>query len=181
MSVSCFMYYPLARGHVHITGPKYTDPCDFATGQLSTDIDLLTLRAAYKIQREIIRRTSFFRGELPHMHPKFPEHSAAALTKGGLEGDVRRLQYSKEDDALIDQFVRENVQTTWHGLGTCKMGKRDEGGVVNERLDVYGVTGLKVADLSVVPGNVSCNTYSVALLIGEKTADMIVEELGLSQ
>ena len=53
-------------------------------------------------------------------------------------------------------------------------------GVVDERLNVHGVKGLKCADLSICPDNVGCNTYSTALLIGEKAAMLIAEDLGYS-
>lgn len=53
-------------------------------------------------------------------------------------------------------------------------------GVLDERLNVHGVTGLKVADLSICPDNVGCNTYSTALLIGEKAAMLVAEDLGYS-
>ena len=53
-------------------------------------------------------------------------------------------------------------------------------GVLDERLNVHGVKGLKYADLSIYPDNVGCNTYSTALLIGEKAAMLIAEDLGYS-
>lgn len=83
------------------------------------------------------------------------------------------------DDLAIDKFVRENAGTTWHSLGTCAMKAREGAGVVDSRLNVYGVQGLKVADLSIAPANVSANTYSTAVLIGEKAANLIAEELNI--
>lgn len=59
------------------------------------------------------------------------------------------------------------------------MKPRERGGVVDPRLNVYGVQGLKVADMSICPSNVAANTYSTALLIGEKAAVMIAEDLGI--
>jgi alcohol oxidase len=59
------------------------------------------------------------------------------------------------------------------------MKPRSRGGVVDSRLNVYGAQGLKVADLSIGPGNVAANTYSTALVIGEKAAVIIAEELGI--
>ena len=53
-------------------------------------------------------------------------------------------------------------------------------GVLDERLNVHGVKNLKVADLSICPDNVGCNTYSTALLIGEKCAVLVAEDLGYS-
>ncbi|KAJ7165389.1 hypothetical protein C8R46DRAFT_1035963 [Mycena filopes] len=65
-------------------------------------------------------------------------------------------------------------------LGTCAMKPRNEMGVVDERLNVYGVQGLKVADqMSIPPSNVAANTYGTALPIGEKAALIIAEELRL--
>lgn len=59
------------------------------------------------------------------------------------------------------------------------MKPREKGGVVDSHLNVYGVKNLKVADLSIAPANVGANTYSTALLIGEKAAVIIAEELGI--
>ena len=59
------------------------------------------------------------------------------------------------------------------------MKPRERGGVVDPRLNVYGVHGLKVADLSIPPSNVAANTYSTALVIGEKAAGISAEELGI--
>lgn len=52
-------------------------------------------------------------------------------------------------------------------------------GVVDPSLNVYGVQGLKIADLSIVPRNIGANTNNTALAIGEKAADILVKELGL--
>ena len=59
------------------------------------------------------------------------------------------------------------------------MKPRERGGVVDSRLNVYGVQRLKVADLSIPPSNVAANTYSTALVIGEKAAVIIAEELSI--
>lgn len=100
---------------------------------------------------------------------------------GPLGLDIPNIEYKAEDDELIDQWLRENVATTWHSLGTCKMAPREENGVVDETLSVYGVMGLKVADLSIPPSNVGAHTNNVALTIGEKAASIFIEELGLAQ
>jgi alcohol oxidase len=59
------------------------------------------------------------------------------------------------------------------------MKPREQAGVVDSHLNVYGVKNLKVADLSIAPLNVGANTYSAALIIGEKAATIIAEELGI--
>jgi alcohol oxidase len=93
------------------------------------------------------------------------------------------LDYTKEDVQHIIDWVKRHVETTWHSLGTCSMAPREGNsivrhGVLDERLNVHGVHGLKVADLSICPDNVGCNTYSTALLIGEKCAVLTAEDLG---
>ena len=177
--------YPYSRGHIHITGPDVSDPIDFDVGYLKDehDIDLKKHIWAYKTQREIFRRMRIFRGELAASHPRFPPGSKAAVTEkaegpvGG--GDTDRVEYTLEDDKAIEQHVRETVATTWHSLGTCKMAPREQGGVVDADLSVYGVTGLKLADLSIPPENVGSNTNNTALMVGEKAADIFIRELGL--
>ncbi|KAK1972317.1 GMC oxidoreductase [Colletotrichum sublineola] len=100
--------------------------------------------------------------------------------------DVREpLKYSNEDIKAVEEWVKRHVETTWHSLGTCSMAPKEgnsivKHGVVDERLNVHGVKGLKVADLSICPDNVGCNTYSTALLIGEKAALLVAEDLGYS-
>ncbi len=61
------------------------------------------------------------------------------------------------------------------------MAPREEKGVVDRNLNVYGVKGLKLADLSVPPENVGANTGNTAFVIGEKAADIFVKELGLGK
>lgn len=165
---------------MHITGPSVEDPLDFDVGYFNdaNDIDVKKQIWAYKKQREILRRTKLYRGELAAGHPKFPEGSKAATVE--IEealSNVQNLSYSREDDAAIEQWLRENVNTTWHSLGTCKMAPREQDGVVDAKLNVYGVTGLKIADLSIPPENVGANTNNTALAIGEKAADIILAEL----
>lgn len=95
------------------------------------------------------------------------------------------LPYSTEDLNHVEEWVKRHCETTWHSLGTCSMAPREgnsivKHGVLDDRLNVHGVKGLKVADLSICPDNVGCNTYSTALLIGEKCAMLTGEDLGYS-
>ncbi|KAH7014854.1 alcohol oxidase-like protein [Ilyonectria destructans] len=175
--------YPYSRGHMHITGPECGDALDFDVGFLTDahDIDLKKQVWAYKKQREIMRRTKMYRGELSLGHPKFSSESPAACieTEAALSA-VKDIEYSAEDDKAIEQWIRENLNTTWHSLGTAKMAPREKFGVVDSNLNVYGTQGLKLADLSIPPENVGANTNSTALVIGEKAADIIIKELGLA-
>ncbi|KAI1357250.1 alcohol oxidase [Xylaria arbuscula] len=187
--ISTFTTYPFSRGHIHITGPELTDPLDFDTGFFTDKrgVDIRMHRWAYKEQREVARMMSLFRGELQAGHPPFLEGSKAAIvafdegsTGDDLTTDLQgNIEYSAEDDAVIDKWVCDNVSSTWHSSGTCKMAPRDQHGVVDQYLSVYGVEGLKLADLSIVPKNVAANTNHTALVIGEKAADILIKELGL--
>ena len=127
-----------------------------------------------------------YRGEPDAAHPSFGEKSAVKAAnylgqdKALIEqGQVADLEYSDEDNAALRDFIRANLQTAGHSLGTAKMAPREEGGVVDKALNVYGVRGLKVADLSIVPRNVGANTCNTAMLVGEKAAAIIMSELGL--
>ncbi|KAK8064414.1 gmc oxidoreductase [Apiospora phragmitis] len=169
ITTGTYTAYPYSRGHMHITGPSVDDPLDFDVGFFTDahDVDLKKQIWAYKKQRELMRRTHMYRGELAAGHPS------------SRRAPRRHVEYTAEDDAAIEQFLRENVNTTWHSLGTCKMAPRENGGVVDGNLSVYGVEGLKLADLSIVPENIGANTNNTALTIGEKAAAIFIKELGL--
>lgn len=184
LAVTTFTVYPLSRGHIHITGPEIDDPLDFETGFFSDPggVDIKKHLWTYKKQREIMRRMPSYRGEMAACHPPFtPDSKAVAisLADGPLPADVPDIEYTAEDDAVIEKWLRENVSTTWHSVGTCKMLPRDQNGVVDTSLGVYGVERLKIADTSIVPRNVAANTNNTALAIGEKAADIFIKELGM--
>ncbi|KAI1170795.1 alcohol oxidase-like protein [Nemania sp. FL0916] len=183
-SVSTFTAYPYSRGHIHVTGPGLSDALDFKTGFFSdaNQVDVEMCAWAYKKQREIVRRMEIYRGELAIGHPPFDAKSKAACIEldGPLGTDIQDIEYTAEDDAVLEQWLRENVGTTWHSMGTCKMAPREQMGVVDKDLSVYGVKGLKIADLSIPPLNVAANTNNTAMAIGEKAADIFIRELGLA-
>ncbi|KAI0376775.1 GMC oxidoreductase [Hypomontagnella monticulosa] len=181
-TILTYTAYPYSRGHVHVMGPELESPIDFVTGYLSDDrgVDLNVQVWAYKKQREIARRMKHFHSEIMSQHPVFPPGSKASCA--GMGGDISAktgIVYSSEDDQAIERFVRESVGTTWHPIGTCKMAPVSQMGVVDETLGVHNARKLKVADMSIAPKNVSGNTMSTALMIGERAADIFIKELGL--
>ncbi|KAI1430873.1 GMC oxidoreductase [Xylaria sp. CBS 124048] len=176
--------YPYSRGHLHITGPGVDDPLDFDIGFFTDEgnVDVKKQIWSYKKGREIMRRLPTYRGEHAYSHPPFAVDSKAACISVDGEWDVsavKDLEYTAEDDKVLEEFIRGSVVTTWHSQGTAKMAPRGELGVVDKDLSVYGVLGLKVADMSIPPQNVAANTMNTALLVGEKAADIIIRELQL--
>jgi alcohol oxidase len=181
LSTGSFLLHPYARGHVHVTGPAPEDKLDMVTGIL-TDQDGFDLAMAmwlYKKQREIVRRLGVYRGEYAPVHPPFDADSDAVCKKrdGPLPPDVKDIVYTAADDVVLTKWVRESLAQNWHGIGTCKMGSPDNGGVVDQHLGVYGIASLKIADLSVVPVNMAANTANMAFTIGEKAGDIFASEL----
>ncbi|KAJ7640682.1 hypothetical protein DFH06DRAFT_1097750 [Mycena polygramma] len=171
--------YPVSRGHLHISSSDPYAAPDFVAGFLSSPLDVLALRWAYKRGRELMRRLPSFRGISVPGHPKFSQNSAAAVVETDTVSlEAPNIVYSAEDDRAIDTYVRQIFISTWHSLGTCPMKPFEQGGVVDSNLNVYGVKGLKVADLSIPPSNVNSNTYSTAIAVGEKAAVIIAEEFG---
>ncbi|KAF9041897.1 alcohol oxidase [Hymenopellis radicata] len=169
MCSGCFLGYPASRGYIHIASSDPYAPPDFNAGFLSNHADVVALRWGYKKGRELIRRMSMFRGALVPAHPRFTAGSDPAEALGESKPvslDAPKIVYSAEDDKAIDDNARQFVGTTWHSVTrTCAMKPLDEGGVVDSKLNVYGVGRLK-------------NTYSTAVAIGEKAALIIAGELG---
>jgi alcohol oxidase len=208
MTMFQYLEYPASRGKIHIASANpYKEPI-FDSGFMNNKADFAPIRWSYKKTREVARRMDAFRGELASHHPHFHPASPAAakdidietakqllphaLTVGIHMGTWHRpsqpynadklhedIKYTEEDDRAIDDWIADHVETTWHSLGTCAMKPEKEGGVVDARLNVYGTQNLKVADLSICPDNLGTNTYSSALLVGEKAASLLCEELGL--
>jgi len=91
---------------------------------------------------------------------------------GGQESAASRPAQS---DAQIEQFVRNHADTIYHPVGTCRMGT-DALAVVDARLRVHGVAGLRVVDASVMPSVVGGNTNAPVMMMAEKAVDMIRED-----
>jgi choline dehydrogenase len=78
-----------------------------------------------------------------------------------------------QSDAELLDWVRNNAETTYHPVGTCKMGS-DPLAVVDRELKVHGIENLRVADASIMPTLTSGNTNAPSIMIGEKCAEMVL-------
>jgi len=87
---------------------------------------------------------------------------------------------TQDEDTEFDfsDWVRESTITDWHPVGTCSMGGREgiKGGVVDDRLRVYGVRGLRVCDASIMPLQIAAHIQATIYAIGEKGASLILED-----
>ena len=79
------------------------------------------------------------------------------------------------DDADIEKAIREEADTVYHPVGTCKMGD-DDMSVVSHDLKVHKMKGLRVVDASIMPTLVGGNTNAPTIMIGEKASDLIINE-----
>ena len=144
---------PESRGKIVIKSPDYADYPAIHPNYLSTEIDRQTIVAGMKLSRKVMAT--------PTMQ--------ALTTEEFLPGPEVQT-----DEELLDH-ARNNAGTIYHPVGTCKMGS-DPMAVVDERLRVHGVEGLRVADASIMPTLVSGNTNGPSIMIGEKASDMILED-----
>ncbi len=99
--------------------------------------------------------------------PALTRYSGAELSPGP----------AVKSNAELEAFIRANVATTYHPVGTCKMGpQRDPMAVVDSRLRVHGITGLRVADASIMPNITGGNTSAPAMMIGERAAEFVMQD-----
>jgi choline dehydrogenase len=144
---------PESRGKVTIRSvDPMADPMIYPNF-LSTENDKRTLRDGIRLARNVGMQPALAAFRIAEFEP-----GAGAIS-----------------DAAIDQFVQDNAQTIYHPVGTCRMGVRgDAMAVVDETLQVQGMTGLRVVDASVMPTITGGNTNAPTIMIAEKAADMIL-------
>ena len=143
---------PESRGHIHITSSDSQRPPAINFNFLSSPIDAeLTVRAI-RIARSIMTAPAMAELQVSEIAPGAPR--------------------TTDDDIIA--WVKAAAETTYHPVGTCKMGQ-DALAVVDEQLRVRGIEGLRIADASIMPTLTSGNTNAPAIMIGEKAADMVLK------
>ncbi|MCB1397074.1 MAG: GMC family oxidoreductase N-terminal domain-containing protein [Rhodobacter sp.] len=139
---------PDSRGSVTRTAPDGAPVIDL--GLLREDSDLERLARGVSLAREILRQGPMARHGLTEVVPGDAVNSGEGLRN----------------------YIRQQARTVYHPVGTCAMGVTGEA-VVDPRLRVRGLRGLRVVDASVMPRIVSGNTNAPAIMVAEKAADMI--------
>jgi choline dehydrogenase len=144
---------PDSRGSIHIKSATPGSEPAIRPNFLSAQTDRDATVAGMQIARKIVS------------HPSLSKYIAFENTPGD------KVQ---SYDEWLD-FARGNGQTTYHVIGTCKMGS-DPMAVVDDRLRVHGIAGLRVIDASIMPTVPSGNTNAPTIMVAEKGADMIKQD-----
>lgn len=144
---------PESRGHIRIRSTDPFEPPEMQPNYLDTELDRRTAVAAVRAARAI---------------------AASDAMRPYVKREVKPGPEESSDSALLE-FCRNNGATIFHPSGTCRMGS-DPLAVVDARLRVHGVGGLRVIDCSVMPTLVSGNTNAPAIMMAEKAVDMIRED-----
>lgn len=147
---------PDSRGTLKVTSSSPSAQPDIVSKYLAQETDKDVLLRGLHLLRKISRQ------------PEFAQFVAREVYPGD---DV------VTDDELMS-YAREVATTIFHPCGTCKMGS-DNMAVVDERLRVHGLDGLRVADASIMPTMTSGNTNAPTIMIGEKASDMVLEDAQL--
>ena len=146
---------PTSRGSVHIKSNQFTDAPAIAPNYLSTAQDRQVAADSLRITRNIVSQSALAKYQPEEFKPGVQYQTDEELTK--LAGDI--------------------ATTIFHPVGTAKMGLRqDSMAVVDSRLKVHGIAGLRVVDASVMPLITSGNTNSPTLMMAEKAAEWIAND-----
>jgi choline dehydrogenase len=140
-----------STGSIHVTSKSPNTPpavrFNFMTAQLDRDVTLEAMRITRRIM-------------------------TASPMRDIASDEIAPGANVQTDDELLD-WVKKNAETTYHPVGTCKMGS-DPMAVVDDQLRVHGTQGLRVADASIMPTLTSGNTNAPSIMIGEKASRMIL-------
>lgn len=151
ISIGTFPLRPKSRGAVHIQSADVRMPPVMSANYLEHEDDRRVTVAALRMARRIAEQPAFAPWVVREIKP-----GPGVLS----------------DEDLLD-YVRGIGQTSYHPVGSCRMGT-DAASVVDPHLCVRGVTGLRVADASIIPTMCTANTNAPAIMIGERVADFIL-------
>jgi choline dehydrogenase len=149
-AIGFFQLRPQSRGNLHIRSRQVADQPHIDPRYFSNEGDCAEMLEAIRLSRRISQQAGM---------AKF------------VRRETRPGPDAKSDSELLD-YIRASAQTSWHPIGTCKMGT-DDMSVVDATLRVRNMAALRVVDSSIMPTMPSPNTNAASIMIGEKAADMI--------
>ena len=150
MAIGCYQLRPESLGSIHIRSADPREQPAIRFNFLSDPIDRRTMVAAVRMARGIVAQ------------PALDAYRESEFSPGAAVAG---------DDEILD-WMRRNSETAYHPMGTCRMGPGPDA-VVDERLRVHGLDGLRIADASIMPTMPSGNTNAACIMIGEKAADLL--------
>ncbi len=154
-SMSVHSCRPTSRGHIAIASGDPMEPPSIVPNYLSTKLDVAQALAGARLLRKL---------------------ASAAPLRAVIASEIQPGPECCGDDALMLDF-RARADTIFHPVGSCAMGPSAETAVVDHRLRVHGVAGLRVVDASVFPSITSGNTNAPTIMVAEKAADMVLQDL----
>ena len=151
MTISVYQLRPESLGSIHIRSANPDDQPKILFNFLTNSIDQQCMVDGFNIIRKIAAQPALemYRGD---------EYSPGM--------DVRT------DDEIL-HYIRNNSQTAYHPIGTCRMGPEGQNTVVDDKLRVHGISGLRIADASIFPTMPSGNTNAPSIMVGEKAAQIL--------
>jgi choline dehydrogenase len=150
-SIGGFKLHPISRGSIHIASRDPLQPPRIQPSYLADPADRATAISLLRLIRRVAAQPTLRRLIVAEHRPG-PRVSS---------------------DAELLDYIKETGQTAWHTVGSCRMGALGDS-VVDTHLRVHGVTGLRVADASIMRTIVSSNTNAPSIMIGEKAADLLL-------
>ncbi len=153
-SLSAIHLRPDARGSVRLKSPDPFAPPALRFNFLQTAADMQAMIAAMRLARKIVQQ------------PALASYVSGEIIPGP---DVNT-------DTEFEANIRQNGISNLHPVGTCRMGPDSADTVVDSRLRVHGIAGLRVADAAIMPTVPAGNTNAPSIMIGEKAAAMILED-----
>jgi choline dehydrogenase len=144
---------PTSRGSVHVRTPFPDYPPAIRANYMATETDRRVMIDAVKRVREIF---------------------ASSVFDGYRDAEIKPGVNCTSDGQILE-FIRREAESVYHPVGSCAMGSGEDA-VVDNRLRVHGLEGLRIADASVIPDIISGNTNALCVAIGLKAAEMLIED-----
>ncbi|KAI8303483.1 Dehydrogenase citC [Colletotrichum sp. SAR11_59] len=156
ITIMTVLNHPFSRGCVHITSPDYKDLPAWDPRYNANPLDLELLASNVQFVEKIVGTEPF----------------------GGLikAGGKRLPEIKGSDLESAKEIVRQRQISIFHVSGSCAMMPREQGGVVDDRLRVYGTKKLRIVDASIVPIEPSGNIQSTVYAVAERAADLIKQD-----